>query len=49
MVVKAVFASEQREETPAMDEDALHLPRRRAAAASLTWWYLLLETLRKLV
>src|SRR5437870_2747117 len=35
--------------SPAIDEDALHLPRRRAAAASATWQYLLLETSRKLV
>src|SRR3989441_10973154 len=49
VVVKAVFGSEEGEEAPAIDEDALHLPRRRAAAASATWQYLLLETSRKLV
>jgi hypothetical protein len=49
VVVKAVFGGEQGEEAPAIDEDSLHLPRRRAAAASPTWRYLLLETSRKLV
>ena len=49
MVVKAVFGSEEGEEAAAIDEDALHLPRRWAAAASPTWRYLLLETSRKVV
>ena len=49
MVVKTVFGGEKGEEAPAIDEDALHLPRRRAAAASPTWRYLLLETSRKVV
>src|SRR5712691_11369945 len=40
---------EEGEEAPAIDEDALHLPRRRAVAAAPTWGYLLLETSRKLV
>src|SRR5919197_1638034 len=49
VVVKTIFGGEKSEETPAIDEDALHLPRRRAAAASATWRYLSLETSRKLV
>jgi hypothetical protein len=49
VVVKSVFGREEGEEPPAIDEDPLHLPRRRAAAASATWRYLLLETSRKRV